>query len=253
MTRKARGEDALVRAYGDRLNDGAVQLSFTLPVEPSPRAREAARLFAERIGLREALVAHMEGCGEDVTFFVVYGKSDVAIDFAAIDVPVVERPDHTMDEIGEIVRRDLAGTVVVVGACTGSDAHTVGIDAILNMKGYAGDYGLERYRGFVVHNLGAQVDNRDFVQRGIGFGAHAFLLSQVVTQRDCHKKNAAEFIKELGATGKRGDVIAVLGGPRIDHALALSLGFDAGFGPGTRPSEVANYIVGELKKRRERT
>jgi len=31
----------------------------------------------------------------------------------------------------------------------------------------------------------------------------------------------------------------LLGGPRIDHKLALELGFDAGFGPGTKPSPAA--------------
>ena len=38
----------------------------------------------------------------------------------------------------------------------------------------------------------------------------------------------------------------LLGGPRIDHKLALELGFDAGFGPGTKPSDVANYLVARL-------
>jgi beta-lysine 5,6-aminomutase beta subunit len=44
-------------------------------------------------------------------------------------------------------------------------------------------------------------------------------------------------------------VVAILGGPRIDHKLAAELGFDAGFGPGTRPSDVANFIVGAVLKR----
>ena len=48
---------------------------------------------------------------------------------------------------------------MVLGACTGSDAHAVGIDAIMNMKGFAGDYGLERYPAFDARNLGAQVEN----------------------------------------------------------------------------------------------
>jgi beta-lysine 5,6-aminomutase beta subunit len=47
----------------------------------------------------------------------------------------------------------------VLGACTGSDAHAVGIDAIMNMKGFAGDYGLERYPWLDARNLGAQVEN----------------------------------------------------------------------------------------------
>ena len=42
--------------------------------------------------------------------------------------------------------------------CIGTDAHTVGIDAILNVKGHAGEKGLEYYREIRVVNLGAQVE-----------------------------------------------------------------------------------------------
>jgi beta-lysine 5,6-aminomutase beta subunit len=38
----------------------------------------------------------------------------------------------------------------------------------------------------------------------------------------------------------------LFGGPRIDHKLALELGFDAGFGPGTKPGDVASYLVDRL-------
>jgi beta-lysine 5,6-aminomutase beta subunit len=41
-------------------------------------------------------------------------------------------------------------------------------------------------------------------------------------------------------------VLLLFGGPRIDHKLALELGFDAGFGPGTKPSDVASYLVEHL-------
>lgn len=44
-----------------------------------------------------------------------------------------------------------------LGPGIGTDAHTVGIDAILNIKGFAGEKGLEYYREMTVHNLGAQV------------------------------------------------------------------------------------------------
>ena len=53
-----------LRAYGDREGDGMVQMSFTLAVPPSARAREAARRFAEMHGLREPLVATMEECAD---------------------------------------------------------------------------------------------------------------------------------------------------------------------------------------------
>ena len=43
----------IVRPYGDTLDDGAVQLSFTLPVPFGPRGREAARLLVEKLGFRD--------------------------------------------------------------------------------------------------------------------------------------------------------------------------------------------------------
>jgi beta-lysine 5,6-aminomutase beta subunit len=46
------------------------------------------------------------------------------------------------------------------------------------------------------------------------------------------------------------DVLLILGGPRIDHKFARELGFDAGFGPGTKPSQVASYVVQTLLSRR---
>jgi beta-lysine 5,6-aminomutase beta subunit len=68
----------------------------------------------------------------------------------------------------------------------------------------------------------------------------------VVTQRNCHKENAAALALLIQEQGWRNQVILLLGGPRIDHKLALELGFDAGFGPGTKPSEVANYLCQRL-------
>jgi hypothetical protein len=39
----------------------------------------------------------------------------------------------------------------------------------------------------------------------------------------------------------------------VDHKTALELGFDAGFGPGTKPSDVANYIYYRLLERAGRS
>ncbi len=79
--------------------------------------------------------------------------------------------------------------------------------------------------------------------------ADAVLVSQVVTQRDVHKDNARQLLDELQRLGYRERVVAVLGGPRIDHRLAQALGYDAGFGPGTRPSEVAGFLVDAVLQR----
>jgi beta-lysine 5,6-aminomutase beta subunit len=237
--------ESLLRAYGDRHGDGMVQMSFVLEIEPGARAREAAKRFAESHGLKEPLVAAMELCAEGFTYFVVYGHSVHTVDAAAIDVPEISTEPLSREEIETRIKKR-GKKIVVVGACTGSDAHTVGIDAILNYKGYAGDKGLESYKGFDAHNLGAQVENEELFARTRALGADAVLVSQVITQRNCHKENALAFVELLKKHGYRDRVVLLLGGPRIDHKLALELGFDAGYGPGTKPGDVASFLVEKL-------
>ncbi|HXX31336.1 MAG TPA: OAM dimerization domain-containing protein [Myxococcaceae bacterium] len=238
-----------IRAYGDRRDDGVIQLSFTLPVPLSEKAREAARQYCAALGLEEVKVASAEAASRHYTFFIVYARSPVVLDYGAIDVPEVRFKKLGFDALNRLIEEEIRRPVVVFGACTGTDTHTVGIDAILNMKGYAGDYGLERYPGFEAHNLGSQVPNDELIRRAKERGADAILVSQVVTQRDVHKDNSRQFVEAARAAGLPGKTTLLLGGPRVDHRLALELGFDAGFGPGTKPSDVANYIVHALLKR----
>jgi len=233
----------ILRAYGDRAGDGMIQLSFTLEIVPSAKAKEAARRFAEAHGLDEVLVTCMEQCGPEHSYFVVYGQSRHSVDMARVEVTEADIPDLSKEEIEHRAAEKLGRKIVVVGACTGSDAHTVGIDAILNMKGYAGEKGLEAYKAFTVHNLGAQVENDALLARARAVGADALLVSQVITQRGCHKHNARALVERLIERGERDRFLLLLGGPRIDHKLALSLGFDAGFGPGSLPRHVAVFIV----------
>jgi beta-lysine 5,6-aminomutase beta subunit len=232
-----------LRAYGDREGDGMVQLSFVLELPPGVRAREAAKRFAEMHGLAEPLVATMEACADGFSFFVVYGRSAVAVDVADLEVPEVRTEALSRDEVEHRIKTRLGRKIVVVGACTGSDAHTVGIDAILNYKGYAGDKGLESYKGFEVHNLGAQVENEQLAARAKALRADAILVSQVITQRNCHKENGRALVELLTREGDREGIVLLLGGPRVDQKLALELGFDAGFGPGTKPADVASYLA----------
>jgi beta-lysine 5,6-aminomutase beta subunit len=239
-------QEHILKAYGDREGDGMVQMSFVLALPPSAKAREAAKRFAEKHGLSEPLVATMEPCAEGYSYFVVYGHSQHQRDVSQIDVAEVRTGALSREEIEHRIQARLGRKIVVVGACTGSDAHTVGIDAILNYKGYAGDKGLESYKGFDAHNLGAQVENEQLAARAKALHADAILVSQVITQRNCHKENALAFAELLKHEGWRKDVILLLGGPRIDHALALELGYDAGFGPGTKPSDVASFLVDKL-------
>jgi beta-lysine 5,6-aminomutase beta subunit len=243
------GAKQLLRPYGDRRDDGVVQLSFTLPVPLDEKAKEAAAQFVRKMGFSDVRVAAAEAAADSYTFFIVYARSGVFIDYAEIHVPELIAAKLDFDELNRLIEEKIARRVIVFGACTGSDTHTVGIDAILNMKGYAGDYGLERYPWFEVHNLGSQVPNAELVRGAREKRADAILVSQVVTQRDVHKENARHFIDAAKEAGIYGQSLLLLGGPRVDHRLALELGFDAGFGPGTKPSDVANFIVHSLLKK----
>ena len=135
----------------------------------------------------------------------------------------------------------------MVGACIGTDAHTVGIDAILNIKGFAGEKGLEYYRELKVVNLGAQVSVPQLVERARAEQADAVLVSQVVTQRDAHLLNTREMsaaFRESYPADRR--PLLVVGGPRFDETMAAELGVDRVFGRGTTPGEVASFIVHRL-------
>lgn len=238
-----------VRPYGDTLDDGQVQLSFSLPVPHGPEALEAARQVARQMGLDDPRVYHSKNLGDGYSFFIVYGRFTRHIDFTAIRVAKVDAPRMSFYEINDFIREHIGRKVVVLGACTGTDAHSVGIDAIMNMKGYHGEYGLERYPMMKARNLGMQVRNEDLVAAAVRYRADALLVSQVVTQKDVHVQNLSELVDMLEAEGVRQKVLLVAGGPRISHALALELGFDAGFGPGTTAPDVASYVVQELIKR----
>lgn len=239
-----------VRPYGDTLDDGQVQLSFTLPVPYGAEADEAARQIAKKMGLEDPQVYHSQDLGEGYTYFIVYGRFLETVDFTKIHVAQVETERMDFYEINDFIKAKIGRKLTVLGACTGTDAHSVGIDAIMNMKGYAGEYGLERYPMIDAYNLGMQVPNEELVAQAVEKGADALLVSQVVTQKDIHIKNLAELIDMLEAEGLRQHLIVVAGGPRISHELALELGFDAGFGPRTTAPDVASYIAQEIVARR---
>ena len=73
-----------------------------------------------------------------------------------------------------------------------------------------------------------------------------------MTQKDAHIRNFTELVELLEAEGLRSRFLLIAGGPRVTHDLAIELGYDAGFGPGTVPSQVASYIATTLIKRKGR-
>lgn len=241
---------SLIKPYGDTLNDGKVQISFTLPLEENAKALEAAKILALKMGIENPLVAHHKSLDEGFTFFIVYGESKHFIDYAKIKIDAINLEVMSFKEINEYIKTHFKRKLTVLGASTGTDAHTVGIDAILNMKGYAGHYGLERYEMIAAYNMGAQVSNEDFVKKAIELDADILLVSQTVTEKNIHIENLTNLVDLLEAEGIRNQIILICGGARIGNILAKELGYDAGFGPGTTPEMVATYFIKELNNRK---
>jgi beta-lysine 5,6-aminomutase beta subunit len=241
------GEHRIIRPYGDTTGDGMVQMSFTLPMAHDKRAEGAALQLAGKMGMDPAMVVHAKSMGPHFTFFVVYGRVNHLVDLGKVRVVEREFPLLTPKEVNAAIKTRLRRKLVVVGACIGTDAHTVGIDAILNIKGFAGEKGLEYYREIKVVNLGAQVLVPELVARSREEKADAVLVSQVVTQRDAHLKNTREMsaaFREAYPAGRT--PLLVVGGPRFDEHAGAELGVDRVFGRGTTPGEVASYLVHAL-------
>ncbi|CAN7443686.1 OAM dimerization domain-containing protein [Knoellia sp. LjRoot47] len=237
----------VVRPYGDQTGDGMVQVSFTLPLPHDKRAEGAALQLAGKMGIEPALLVHAKPIGDGFTFFVVYGSVKHLVEPGLVEVVEREFPLLSGKEINTAIKRHLRRKLVVVGACIGTDAHTVGIDAILNIKGFAGEKGLEYHREVKVVNLGAQVLIPDLVERARAEKADAVLVSQVVTQRDAHIHNTTAMSAAFREAFPAGKVpLLVVGGPRFEEGSAATLGVDRIFGRGTTPGEVASYLVHAL-------
>jgi beta-lysine 5,6-aminomutase beta subunit len=238
-----------VRPYGDKKGDGAVQISFTLPLAKSAVATEAAKRFVAKMGVREPYVTLAEAIAPGFTYFIVYGRTTHDVDLAGITAEETPAAALGREEIDAAITRRLGRRLVVLGCALESDAHTVGLDAIFNMKGFAGDYGLERYHALDARNLGAQVAVPEVVRQVRETRADAVLVSATVTQNEIHIRHLTDLVDMLEAERLRDRVVLIAGGARVDHALAKELGYDAGFGPGTTASRVAAFLLEEVSRR----
>ena len=238
-----------LRPYGDTMNVAKVQMSFTLPVKDDDKGAAAAVQLAQKMGIADPNVALRQKLDENFTFYVVYGATTHSVNYNEIEVLTVADEAMSMEETNEYIKEHIGRKLVVVGASTGTDAHTVGIDAIMNRKGFAGHYGLERYEMIEAYNLGSQVPNEEFLKKAAEVNADVLLVSQTVTQKDVHIQNLTELIELAEAEGVREKYIFCCGGARITHALAKELGYDAGFGAGTYADDVATFCAKEMVRR----
>jgi beta-lysine 5,6-aminomutase beta subunit len=238
-----------VKPYADHLGDGIVQFSFTLPVPYGLAARKAAQELAAKMGFEHPEVVHYQNLTDGYTYFVMFGECSSTVDYASLSDEGFDIEYMNEDEIEAFAGENIGRPIVIVGAATGTDTHSVGIDAMLNLKGFHGHHGLEGYKAFRTHNLGSQVPNSVLVARAIELDADAILVSQTVTQQNLHVHNLTELVEIVEAEGRRKQLILTCGGPRVSNELAKELGYDAGFSKGTYPYHVASFLVRELAAR----
>ena len=214
-----------------------VQTSFTLPVPPGPEGRGRGAAAGEQDGHRagdgraQPRHRHRLHVLRRLRQRAAPGRPGRRRTWRSAPTRCCRRRRSTPRS-----RTGLRRKLVVLGACIGTDAHTVGIDAILNVKGFAGEKGLEYLPR----------DGRDESRRPghrARAGAHgaraeradAVLVSQVVTQKDAHLRNtrelAAAFREAMGesppAAGRRRPPVRPGDGRRARRRQGLRPGDDA--------------------------
>ena len=99
-----------LKPYGDTMNDGKVQLSFTLPVKDDDKGAAAAVLMAQKMGLADPNVALRQKLDEAFTFYVVYGSLTHSINYNEIVVQTVADEAMGMDETDEFLKERLGAS-----------------------------------------------------------------------------------------------------------------------------------------------
>jgi beta-lysine 5,6-aminomutase beta subunit len=231
----------MLSVYADHAADGLMQLSFTFPTTNSSGAIK----LVEKMGIRNPEIIYKQVLTEPLTYYTIYGECIHEVDETDLE-PEID-PQHMAKSAIEDMASALGRPIRVVGATTGSDTHSIGLDAILNLKGYAGEKGLEAYRCFEVFNMGSQVSNDDLAAKAAEVDADAILVSQTVTQQGLHVENLRRLNEMVGGTVS----FLACGGHRIDNRFARELGFDAGFGKDTLPNHVATAILRSMLETRK--
>ena len=230
----------LIRPEVEWAGDGTVLMQLMIP-ESEPYAREAGLEMARKMGLQDPQVINLmvlhpaEGC-----FLEVKGKVDFDIDRNSLKIPpkVELLPE---DELREAVKQY---GLTVVAATVGEDEHSVGLREILDIK----HGGIEKY-GVKYHYLGTSVPVGKLIDAAIETGAHAILISTIISHNDIHRdqmKKLAELCEEKGIREK---IILIAGGTQVTPDMAAETGLDATFGRGTKGIDVVDAMVKVLRKR----
>lgn len=230
----------LIRPEAEWAGDGTVLLQFMIP-ESEALAREAGLEVARKLGLQDPQVVNLmvlhpaEGC-----FVEVKGKVGFDIDKTTLKIPPKEEllPE---EELRAAVKQ--LG-LRVVAATVGEDEHSVGLREILDIK----HGGIEKY-GVKYHYLGTSVPLGKLVDAAIETGAHAILISTIISHNDIHRQQMKKLAELCEEKGIREKIILIAGGTQVNRQMAQETGLDATFGRGTKGIHVVDAMVKTLRAR----
>jgi D-ornithine 4,5-aminomutase subunit beta len=120
----------------------------------------------------------------------------------------------------------------------------VGLREILDIK----HGGIEKF-GVKYHYLGTSVPISKLVDAAIETGAHAILISTIISHNDVHRTQMKKLADLCQEKGIRERIILIAGGTQVNREMAAETGLDATFGRGTKGIHVVNAMVKVLKAR----
>lgn len=232
--------------FADHSHDGIVCIHFSLPIPVDPLGATTAKILAERMGLLDVRIVHSRELDEHTSHYTIYARTDVTVSVDCLGSQSAYRREPSRENIIAVLREQVPRTLVVVAAACGSEAHTVGLNAILGAKGFKGEPGLETYPGFKIIHLGRQIEPDVLVAAIRQHDADIALVSQTVSQQGLHENVLRAVISEIELQGMRDGRIVVCGGASITEETAQHLGYDGSFGPGTTGRSLAAFIVEKL-------
>lgn len=176
-----------IKPYGHHENDGFVQVTFTLPVAASPRAQLAATEYAAKLGLGQCRVVWMEKLGEKFTSFVVYGQAAAELDWN--QVPEPKETELTplarrIEDTDKDYRTQLGRRIILCVLLDPNAEAAVLFEALLSLKGLAGETGIEGYMAFQMQYERGIASSRALVEKLAAQKADALLLCASTRQRN---------------------------------------------------------------------
>ena len=220
--------------------DGIISCTIFFPVDERT-AEFAAIELGQKLGLTDVSVIH-KGVMQQAegTLVEIKGKVPFSIDVSKLVIP--QRHENLSDD--EIKQDVSLHPMKVVAATVGEDEHSVGLKEIIDIK----HGGLEKY-GIESLYLGTSCPIEKLVDAAIEINADAILISTIITHSDVHLKNMKLLNDICIEKGVRDKFILVCGGTQVTNEIAVGAGLDAGFGRGTKGSDVASFLVEFRKKK----